>query len=194
MAEVVSVQFPGKLLSVRASGRPDGAADDHTNGEPRAPLEQMRQQAHPQLAAERAELDNARRALAKGMEKLRQLQPELFKQAEEQLLDLSVDIARKILMQEIRAERYEIDPIVKEALRNVPICRDVVVHLHPDDLARCQTARQQEGPETAGDIRFVADPAVGRAECLIETAQGIVESSTESQLAELSEALKRDPE
>ena len=194
MTEVVSVQLPGRLLSVVASDSQDGAADGHTNGAPGARLEQIRQEVEQQLAAERVELDKARRALAEGMEKLQQLQPELFKQAEEQLLDLSVDIARKILMQEIRTERYEIDPIVKEALQNAPMCRDAVVHLHPDDLVQCQTARQSDGPGTSDDIHFVADPAVGRAECLIETAQGIIESSTESQLAEISEALKKNPE
>ena len=90
-------------------------------------------------------------------------------------------------MQEIQAERYQIDPIVTEALRRVPSHGGVVVHLNPGDCARCQAAVKQEGaPE---QVRFVADVNVQPAECLLETPEGIVESSVEGHLAAIAEGL-----
>ncbi len=175
------IELPGPLRAVavapaaQAAGAPEGAP---------APLDQRRRR----LEQERERLAQARQALAAAGGRFRQLQADLIAEAEQQLLDLALDIARKVLMQEIQAGRYEIDPIVTEAMRHVPSRRDVVVHLHPDDYAQCRAA-EQLGDDSDG-IRFLADPNVGRAECLLETREGVVESAVEPGLARVSEALR----
>ena len=64
----------------------------------------------------------------------------------------------------------------------------VVAHLHPDDWARCQMAREASA-DGAGRIRFVADPSVPRAECVLETSEGIVQAAVDDHLDGIGEAL-----
>ena len=185
MPRPATIQLPGRPLAVRVA--PDGTAPPQSAGaeQPAAPAAE---EAHRQLAAERAELAQARQALQEGLERLDTLRAELVRQAEQQLVDLALDIARKVLMQEIQAGRYEIDPIVTEALRHVPARQVVVAHLHPDDWARCQRASDGSG-DGAGTVRFVADASVPRAACVLETPQGVVQSVVEDHLERIAEDL-----
>ena len=200
MSEPLSVNIRGKPVSVRTvteTGAPDGrdepgnAPADGTGGASTLTdpaIEEMQSK----LAAQREQLTQARKALEDALEKLPQLREKMIRESEEQLVELALEIARKVLMQEVQAGRYEIDPIVKEALLHVPARQDVTVHLHPDDWAACQTAREAEGSAAAGNVRFVADPSVRRAACLLETSEGTVESAVEANLENIAEALKED--
>ncbi|HET6427272.1 MAG TPA: FliH/SctL family protein [Phycisphaerae bacterium] len=143
-----------------------------------------------QVKAERDQLAQARGALASAATGVAELEGRLIRQAERQMLELALEIAARVLCQEIRAARPEIAPIVAEALRRVPSDREVVIHLHPDDLACCRQAQEADEPDGEGAVRFVADPAVPRAGCVIETAEGVVESTVEGNLQRLGEALR----
>ena len=154
--------------------------------------EQARRQAQEQLQQTSEELRQETRtaidALEAALVEAHELRGQILAEAEEQLVDLAVDIARKVLAQEIEAGRYEIEPIVAEALKRVPARRDVVVHLHPEDHARCMEAR--EGGESDGPVTYKADTSVGRAGCVLETDEGVIESSVEPHLEDIREALK----
>ena len=186
MPELLRVLLPGKLRALKVVGTaPAGAA----GGEPES-ASSGPQESQKVLDAEIAKSKQARRALENALEQVAQLQVKLLKDSEEQLLQLSVDIAKKILAQEIKTQQYEIEPIVKQALEHVPPRTDVVVHLHPDDYAQCEMARQAEQNEQAGGTTFLADPKVSRAECILETSEGTVESRIETHLENIAEAFK----
>ncbi len=105
---------------------------------------------------------------------------------------LSVEIARKILVRKVEDGDYEIESIINEALKNAPARHDVIVHLNPDDHARCQKALQQDDRNGAFvGIKFVSDPKIGRAECLLETPKGIVKSLIDENLERVHQALKK---
>ena len=141
------------------------------------------------LEAQGRELQAAIDALRQGAAGLVDCRREMIVELEGQLLQLSLGIAAKVLMQEIQAGRYEIDPIVKEALCHVSPGLDVAIRLNPSDYAQCELARQIDYPATGGQVRFVADPAVGRAECIVETSEGVIESSSEKHLAKVAKVL-----
>ena len=180
-----TLRLEGVLQGVSVHGaRPADPQED--------PREQQAAQMQQQLAAGRQELGRAIEAVQQAGRQFVGVQAEFFQRAEEQLLDLAIEIARKILAQEIDTEKYRIDPIVTEALAGISSRHDVVVRLNPADLAQCEAAGLSAGQDDqdSGAVRFVADPNVGRAECLIETAQGVVTSSIEHQLTEIGQALK----
>ena len=123
--------------------------------------------------------------------KLNQFYEKVFAEQKEEIAKLSVEIARKILMQKVEDGDYEIQSIIKEALNNAPTQQDIVVHLNPEDLAECQKALQNEPDGTLVDVRFVSDSNIGRAECLLESPKGIVESLINEHLERISKALKK---
>jgi len=186
MALEATIRLPGPLRAVApvvSPGEPASAEQAAMEAE----LEQRLAAARQQLQAEREKLAGAMAAVQDAAGQLRRIHADILAEGERKLADLAVQIARKVLMQEIQAGRYEIDPIVAEALRHVPARHEAVVHLHPDDHAACQMVGQLAGD--AEGIRFVADPNVPRAECVVETPEGVVESAVESHLGAIARAL-----
>jgi len=137
---------------------------------------------------EKENLATVCRALQEAVNKINRSQENIFDGYKGQIVKLSVEIARKILAQKIAKGDYEIESIIQEALKNAPTRQQVVVRLNPDDLAQLRKARQGG---TAGDIEFVADVSIGRAQCVVETPKGIIESLIDEHLEQIGEMLKK---
>lgn len=123
--------------------------------------------------------------------KLNQFYDVIFAEHKEEIAKLSVEIARKILMRKVEDGDYEIESIVKEALKNTPTHQDLVVHLNPEDLANCQKAQQGDDDNTLTGVKLVADPNIGRAECVLENPKGIIKSLIDEHLEQIGKALKK---
>jgi len=123
--------------------------------------------------------------------KLNQFYEKVFAGQKEEIAKLSVEIARKVLMQKVEDGDYEIQTIIKEALNSAPTKQDIVVHLNPEDLAEYQKALQNEPDDTLADIKFVSDSNIERAECLLESPKGTIESLINEHLDRISKALKK---
>ena len=70
----------------------------------------------------------------------------------------------------------------------------VRVRVHPDDLPAVTARRDGLAAHapTASAIEVVADPEVGRAGCVVETAVGRVDARLDTQLAALERALTEE--
>ena len=108
-----------------------------------------------------------------------------------QIARLAVEIARRILLYKVGKGDYEIQAIVEEALKRAPTRQNVVVHLNPEDLSRCQQLQQADPQSPFAALEFAADWNIGRGECLVETPKGIVQSFLEEHLEHISEALQK---
>ena len=139
----------------------------------------------------KAQLDRLCQTLDKLVNDLNRCYEQAIAQHAEEIARLSVEIARKILMQKVQRKDYEIETIVKEALKNSPTHNDIVVHLNPDDIVQCQKLQQADADIAFAGIRFVADPKIECAQCLVETPKGIVKSFIEEHLARIEEALTK---
>jgi len=143
------------------------------------------------LEAQKAVFSQACQTLNDVVSKLNEFCDKVFAGHEEAIAKLSVEIARKILMQKVENGDYEIESIVKEALKNAPTPQDVVVRLNPQDLAQCQKAQQDEPSGDLAGIKLVSDPNIGRAECLLESPKGIIESLISEHLERVGKALTK---
>jgi flagellar assembly protein FliH len=145
------------------------------------------------LETERGALARAAQALERAAAGLSDLQDTIAREAEAHLAELAVAIARKVLKQAVDAGQYDVEAIVQEALRCAPSRREVVVRLNPEDLARIEKAGAEGKPLGLGGVRLAADPALGRAECAVDTAEGTVDVRLEDQLQEVRQALAGSP-
>lgn len=123
--------------------------------------------------------------------KLNKLYDEIFASHKEEIARLSVEIARKVLMQKVEDGDYEIESIVREALKSAPTHQDLVVRLNPQDLAACQKAQQDDVSGTLAGIKLVTDHNIGRAECVLESPKGIIELLIDEHLERIGKALKK---
>jgi flagellar biosynthesis/type III secretory pathway protein FliH len=103
---------------------------------------------------------------------------------------LAVEIARKILAQKAKDGDYEIESVIAEALNNAPTRQDIVVRLNPQDLVNLQQVQQRSDKNFAG-IKFTSDPAIGPAQCVVETPKGKVESLIEEHLEQVARVLSK---
>jgi len=145
-----------------------------------------------ELEAQKALFSQSCRSLKGVVARLNEFCDKLFSEHKEEIAKLSVEIARKVLMQKVQEGDYEIESIVKEALKSAPERHDVVVHLNAEDFAQCEKAQQNEktGNSLAG-VKFISDDNIGRAECMVETPKGIIESLIEEHLERIGKALKK---
>ncbi len=191
-AKILGVH-PGEIGSeLSASGSvssPTNAEQPQTqNGSVSAETEQILSQ---QLETEKTSLAQTRQALQEIVNKLNQFYDKAFAEHYEDIAKLSVEIAGKILMQKVDKGDYEIEPIVKEALKNSPSHQDLVLHLNPEDLAKCQKLQQEDDSGGLAGVKLVADANIGRAQCVLESPKGIIESLIDKNLEQISEALKK---
>jgi flagellar biosynthesis/type III secretory pathway protein FliH len=137
------------------------------------------------------EFSKAFQAINGVVTKLNQLYEKVFAEQKEEIARLSVEIARKVLMQKVEDGDYKIESIIKEAFNNAPTRQDIVVHLNPEDLEECQKALKENPDVSLSDIKFVSDSNIGRAECLLESPKGVVESLINEHLERIGKALKK---
>jgi flagellar biosynthesis/type III secretory pathway protein FliH len=139
--------------------------------------------------AQKVMFSQAYQALNHVVAKLNEFYDKVFAEHREEIAKLSIQIAKKILMQKAENGDYEIESIVKEALKNVPTRHDVIVHLNPSDLVQCQKAQEQNAHLIG--VQFVPDSNIGRAECLLESPKGIIKSLIDENLERIGKALTR---
>ncbi len=197
----VCLEIPGPLLAIRVGGLLgedglDALRRQLTPSPPPGPdpLDELKDQLRAQAEQQAAACRSAIAALEEAAAETRAVRAEIIESAEPQLIELALEIARKVVMQEIADRRVRIEPIVKEALLRLPNRQDVTVHLHPEDWDQCQIARQAEPSEQDQAVRFVSDPSVARGACVVETREGHVESRVEDHFQAVAEAMTdREP-
>lgn len=186
--------LPGVSLDGVPGANGESPTQNQAHSGAQAQIEMMRD-----LEKQKAEVTELSQMLRSVVGELNRFFDGLLARHKEEIARLSVEIARKILMQKVQKGDYQIESIVKVALENAPTHQDVVVHLNPADLAQLQklqssrTARskQDDSNGALAGIKFIADPGIGRAECLVETPKGIIKSLIDEHIHRVGEALER---
>ncbi|MCS6948883.1 MAG: type III secretion system stator protein SctL [bacterium] len=115
----------------------------------------------------------------------------LWEEMEPQVIDLVLDIARKVLREEIQARREATLSIIKHALRRVTDTEHVRIRVHPDDLQIAREHREAFLAVCDGvkQMEIVDDQRVGGGGCIIETPSGTIDASLRTQMQCIERAL-----
>jgi len=120
-----------------------------------------------------------------------ELRTKLLQELERDLIDLVVEMAQKVVGQELKTTPEAILAVVKATLEKAADQDDLVLRVHPQDyetlaLHRIELLRSLEG---VGGIQLVRDPQITPGGCLLETRSGFLDARLESRLAEARRAL-----
>jgi flagellar biosynthesis/type III secretory pathway protein FliH len=143
------------------------------------------------LESEKQSLQQTCQVMQKAADQLSETCQALFRDHRDQIAQLAVEIARVVLMQKVLEGAYDIEAIVKEALSHSPTCEDVTIRVNPQDLADCHAAQGRETDKAFVGVQFAADHGVGRAECVLESPRGVIQSLIDEHLHKIGEALKK---
>ncbi len=147
-----------------------------------------------EAAARREFLDRTGRtveALETLLKELETRQIDLRSQAEADLMDLALAIARRIVRREIDLDPEYVLPAVREAIGLSTNRSDLTVRLHPDDMAVVEA----ELPELhsvftdLGKVHPLADSSLARGEVRVVSMEGEIDLRLDQQFSAIELAL-----
>lgn len=109
------------------------------------------------------------------------------------ILEIGVDIARKIVKKEIEQNPELVLESIKEVLKSLPKDESkIVVSVNPTQLELTRESIPEILTEIGIDVKtnVVGDDTIEIGSCIIKTSNGIVDASIETQLEIIKEAFK----
>jgi len=133
-----------------------------------------------------------RRQTEKWMQALQQEEENYFAGLEDQMLDLTLQIARKVVKDEVKQNPETVRNIIRDALRRVHGFGMVRIKVHPHDLASARAARTTflNIVEGIQGIEITEDRRVEQGSCIIETEHGTIDARLSIQMEEVERVLK----
>jgi flagellar assembly protein FliH len=115
-----------------------------------------------------------------------------IEEAQSQLTRLAVNIAEKLLGEQLRLEPETVLQIVRQALRVGATSRRLTLRVHSADLALVEGALADLKGNTEAEVLLAqADPTVERGGCLLDTDLGQIDGQLSTQLKAIAEALQK---
>lgn len=166
--------------------------------------EQGRREAFEQAREEagRVALQEARQnytqlfqALTAGLEAFEQNKRRLLAIAESELLELAVAIGRRVCKYSVADSSSSARANAVALLELVKHENDVELHLNPADLQTLGAAANETlvAADRLGHVELVADPAVDRGGCVLNSRTGTIDAKLETQLDRVAAALMKAP-
>jgi flagellar assembly protein FliH len=131
------------------------------------------------------------RRLANTVDELRTLRTDLLQKAEQQVVQLALAIARRIVHREITLDRELVAAMGRVALDRLSTTATATIRLHPDDYAAV-VGRAVDGANGTGVTSIVPDPMVHRGGCLVQSDFGVIDVGVDAQIQEMARTLFGD--
>jgi len=141
--------------------------------------EQMLQQRNELLELHQGVIESLRRAV-----------PEVIQQTENTFMQLALECAKKIVAG-IPITPELVEAVVREAVTQTKETAEILVQLHPDDLALLRKNQSPilQGLPEAGPLKFVGSSEISRGGCLVQTRFGLLDARRETKIEQLRENL-----
>ena len=135
-------------------------------------------------------IDPWRDELMRSLEELSVLRSTIIQQTESELVRLALEIAKKVIHLEVRSNQHVAFELTRAALERVPNRTPATIHLNPEDLTYVEENQHQL--PSSHSLTFMADKALERGGCVVQTDMGEVDASIEQQFAEIEAALQEN--
>lgn len=137
-----------------------------------------------------AEAESMRDQYVCGLAELARAQALDFRNLENELSDLAIEIAREILLREIGADRLYVVRLVEAALRVVVEEEAATVLIAPSDLALLEQERPRlEVARGGGLVRVTADPSLHPGDCVVQVGRARIDARLGDRLERVRQAL-----
>ncbi|MBN1381540.1 MAG: hypothetical protein JXA41_07685 [Deltaproteobacteria bacterium] len=125
------------------------------------------------------------------IEELNELKQKILENAEEQILDLTLAVARKVIHMEVATRREIIQGVLKDAIRIIVDRENMKIHVHPQDFQYMMEIKSDFLSSFDGvkNSVFEEDETVGRGGAIVETQFGEVDARIDQQFNEVKSLL-----
>ena len=135
-----------------------------------------RRSAHAEVEAEIAKLGRA-------VVEVTGLRHTVRREAEEELVRLSLTIARRIIHRELTVDPEALRGLVRSAVEKIELRELHRVRTHPAHAASLARCIEQIGAPQK--VEVTGDPSLERGAAILETSRGSMDASVDTQLAEI---------
>jgi len=130
-----------------------------------------------------AELSAELQKLGRTVAEIAGLRHAVRRETEEELVRLSLAIARRIIHRELTVDPEALRGLVRSAIEKIELRELHRVRTHPAHAAALTGFMQQIGAPQKVDV--TGDPSLERGAAILETARGHLDASVDTQLAEI---------
>lgn len=132
-------------------------------------------------------LVNVFRSLRTATEGVQSLREKVLRESEDDLLDLIMKVARKVILREVAMDRGILVNVVRTAIAALSERCEITIHLNPDDYILITTG---PGDSLRNELltermQLKSDPAVLQGSCLIDSEMGTLDAGIDGQLDEI---------
>jgi flagellar assembly protein FliH len=152
-------------------------------------LEKARQEGETKAAAifER-QAEEMRASLRAALADFARERSTYYQRVEKEVVELALNIARKILRREAQIDPLLLAGLVRVAVEKIESGTKVTVHVNPDEVSECRAYfAQHMEPQQVPEV--VEDAQVAMHHCRLETVLGATELGPEVQLKEIEQGL-----
>ncbi len=126
------------------------------------------------------------------VENAKQEKQKIISGAEDDIVNLSTGIARKIIYQEISTNKEKVVEIVKEAIKKIEDKEKIIIYANPEDLELIKSHREDfKQIIDTDELHIMPDELLKSGECKIESKSEIIDTDIEYQLGEVKKKLLR---
>jgi len=144
------------------------------------------------LALEERQMKEKGVHLEKLMNALAGLKEEIYRETEEEIVRLSMSIARKILRSELRKGSYDIGKTIRAAMKFLVDTSRVQIRISPEDMEEVSGLIPSLASDSkAGRIQILEDHSIQRGGCILQSGFGNVNATVEDQLALVENEIER---
>jgi flagellar assembly protein FliH len=133
-----------------------------------------------------AELKPVLERLSRSLVELSSLRGRMRRQAESDVVKLSIAIARRVLHRELTLDSESIAGLIRVALEKLEsreLCR---VRVHPDQES---LIRELVERFSGSKVEIIPDTSLGQGDVLLDTGNGTIDASVDAQLREIERGL-----
>ncbi len=137
---------------------------------------------------------NVFKSLRTAAEDLQTLREKVLRDSEDDLLDLTMAITRKIIGREVTQDRQVVIRLIRTVIQNLNERDELLIRVHPDDHSLLVTSQNDALKSELGAVKFVlkSDPTIEIGSCQVETEWGTVDAGFEAQMEEIYRRLQEE--
>jgi len=111
---------------------------------------------------------------------------------EEDIVNLSIDIAKKVVHKELSLDRNLVVAFVKEAIKKLEDKEKITIYANPEDIEIIKTHREEfrELSDSVAALHILPDELLERGECKLESKSEIIDTDINYQFGEIKKKLR----
>ena len=143
------------------------------------------------LALEERQMQEKGKQLEALFTEFRRLKEGFYSESEEELLKLSILIAKRVIRSEVKTDPHIIKRTIQSAYKYLVDKSRVRILINPDDMEEVKTMMPDlAAMNKGGRFQIIEDDVMGRGGCVLETGFGNINAGIDDQLWVLEKEIK----